>query len=163
MANTPEREAVGTLLRHVHDLLDADVARSRSAFGLPDDYRPRYSPLLRALAARGPLSIRDLAAAVGVTHSAASQSAAQMVASGLLELRPGTDARQRVAHLTERGRGLLPAVAAEWDTVAAVMAELDEELPAPLAEVLLAVLEAVGRRSLGERIRARAEEGTARG
>jgi len=152
MANTPEREAVGTLLRHVHDLLDGDVARTYPELGLPDDYRPRYSPVLRALAAHGPLPIRDLATAIGVTHSAASQSAAQMVRSGLLELRPGADARQRIAHLSARGRKLLPAVEAEWAAVAAAMKDLDAELPAPLADVLLAVMEAVERRSLRERI-----------
>ncbi|GIG67942.1 MarR family winged helix-turn-helix transcriptional regulator [Phytomonospora endophytica] len=152
MAKTPEREAVGTLLRHVHDLLDGDVARAYPDLGLPAGYRPRYSPVMRALAAHGPMPIRDLAEAVGVTHSAASQSVAQMARDGLLELRPGTDARQRVAHLSEHGEGLLPAVHREWTAVATAMRDLDEELPAPLAEVLLAVLEAVEGRSLRERI-----------
>ncbi|MEV0647718.1 MarR family transcriptional regulator [Phytomonospora sp. NPDC050363] len=152
MARTPDPEAIGTLLRHVHDLLDADIARTYPDLGLPDNYRPRHSPLMRALATHGPLSIRELADAVGVTHSAASQSAAMMVRDGLLELRPGADARQRIAHLTERAQELMPAVDAEWRLVVAAMRELDDELPAPLADVLLAVLDALGRRSLRERI-----------
>ena len=70
-------------MRHVLELLDGDVAQVYSDLGVPD-YRPRYSPVVRALVARGPMSIRDLAGAVGVTHSAASQTAAQMARDGLL-------------------------------------------------------------------------------
>jgi hypothetical protein len=83
-------------MRHVLELLDGDVARVYADLGVPD-YRPRYSPVVRALVALGPLSIRDLAGAVGVTHSAASQTAAQMARHGLLTLETGTDARQRIA------------------------------------------------------------------
>ena len=153
MAEFPEREAVGTLLRQVHDLLEADLTATYPEFGLPDDYRPRFSPVIRALVAEGPLSIRDVAAAVGVTHSAASQTVAQMVRSGLLDLRPGEDARRRIAHLTGKARALLPAIDAEWAATAAAMSDVDAELPAPLAEVLLRVLEAAERRPLRDRIR----------
>ncbi|WP_371871428.1 hypothetical protein [Phytohabitans rumicis] len=46
------------------------------------------------------MSIRALAGAVGVTHSAASQTVAQMAKAGYVTLEPGTDARQRIVHLT---------------------------------------------------------------
>jgi hypothetical protein len=49
---------LGTLMRHVLELLDGDVARVYADLGVPD-YRPRYSPVVRALVALGPLSIRD--------------------------------------------------------------------------------------------------------
>src|SRR5580692_10666458 len=83
---------LGTRMRHVLELLDGDVARVYADLGVPD-YRPRYSPVIRALVALGPLSIRDLAGAVGVTHSAASQTAAQMARHGLLTLEPGSPTR----------------------------------------------------------------------
>ena len=75
-------------MRHVLELLDGDVARIYADLGVPD-YRPRYSPVVRALVALGPLSIRDLAGAVGVTHSAASQTAAQMARHACSRWRPG--------------------------------------------------------------------------
>jgi DNA-binding MarR family transcriptional regulator len=149
----PDREAVGTLLRHVLEVLDGDVAAVYAERGLPD-YRPRFSPPLRVLVAQGPLSIRDLAARVGVTHSAASQTVAQMSRAGLVRLSPGADARKRIVHLTERARALLPVVEAEWAATTAAMRELDTELPAPLADVLHAVLDAVARRPLRGRIAA---------
>ena len=43
-----------------------------------------------------------------MTHSAASQTAAQMARHGLLTLGRGADARQRIARLTARAHELLP-------------------------------------------------------
>ena len=94
-------------MRHVLELLDGDVARVYADLGVPD-YRPRYSPVVRALVALGPLSIRDLAGAVGVTHSAASQTAAQMARHGLLTLETG-DRRAAAYRPADRPRPRAPA------------------------------------------------------
>jgi DNA-binding MarR family transcriptional regulator len=142
---------LGTQLRHVLDLLDDDVARVYTDLGVTD-YRPRFSPVVRALLALGPLSIGDLAAAVGVTHSAASQTAAQMVRADLLTLEPGADARQRIARLTDRTRELLPLVEAEWAATTAAAAELEAELPVPLREILFLAERAVVSRPMRTRI-----------
>lgn len=142
---------LGTRMRHILDLLEADVARVYADLGVTG-YRPRFSPVVRALVSLGPLSIRDLAAAVGVTHSAASQTAAQMTRAGLLTLERGADARQRIARLTDRARDLLPVIEAEWAATAAATAELEAELPAPLTDVLVCAERAVGSRPMRTRI-----------
>jgi DNA-binding MarR family transcriptional regulator len=142
---------LGTLMRHVLDLLEADVARVYADLGVTG-YRPRFSPVVRALVALGPLSIRDLAAAIGVTHSAASQTAAQMTRAGLLTLERGTDARQRIARLTDQARDLLPVIEAEWAATAAAAAELEAELPAALTDVLISAERAVVSRPMRTRI-----------
>jgi DNA-binding MarR family transcriptional regulator len=142
---------LGTLLRHVLELLDGDVARVYADLGIAD-YRPRFSPVVRALVTLGPLSIRDIAGAVGVTHSAASQTVAQMHKAGLVSLAPGADARQRIAHLTARARELLPVIEAEWAATGAAAAELEAELPAALTDVLLAAERAVATRPMRQRI-----------
>ena len=151
MTATPDREALGTLLRHVLELLDGDVAAVYTDLDLAD-YRPRYSPLVRVLVADGPLPIRDLATRVGVTHSAASQTVAQMSRAGLVTLTPGADGRQRIVALTDRARSLLPVIEAEWAATTAAMRRLDAELPVPLADELYAVLAALRRRPLRDRI-----------
>ncbi|MFJ8579720.1 MarR family winged helix-turn-helix transcriptional regulator [Micromonospora sp. NPDC093277] len=151
MTATPDREALGTLLRHVLELLDGDVAAVYTGLDVAD-YRPRYSPLVRVLVADGPLPIRDLATRVGVTHSAASQTVAQMSRAGLVTLTPGADGRQRIVTLTDRARALLPVVEAEWAATTAAMRRLDTELPVPLADELHAVLAALRRRPLRDRI-----------
>jgi DNA-binding MarR family transcriptional regulator len=142
---------LGTRLRHVLDLLDGDVARVYADLGLAD-YRPRFSPVVRAIAALGPSSIRDIARATGVTHSAASQTVAQMTRCGLVALGPGEDARQRIVRLTDTARSLLPVIDAEWAATSAAAAELDAELPVPLGEMLTAILHAVERRPMHDRI-----------
>jgi DNA-binding MarR family transcriptional regulator len=148
----PDSDAVGTLLRHVLDLLEGDVAAVYRDQGLPE-YRPRFSPVVRVLAAEGPLSIRDLAAAIGVTHSAASQTAAQMSRAGLVTHAsdPG-DHRRRLVALTPKARALLPRISEEWKATAAAMADLDAELSMPLGLLLKEAAEALHRRPLRERI-----------
>jgi DNA-binding MarR family transcriptional regulator len=142
---------LGTRLRHVLDLLDGDVARFLTDIGL-DGYRPRYSPVVRALLARGPLPIRDLAREMGVTHSAASQTVAQMHRAGLVELEPGADARQRIVSLTGKTRALLPKIEAEWVATEEAARRLEAELPYPLRDLLDALLEALARKPFRERI-----------
>jgi DNA-binding MarR family transcriptional regulator len=144
--------AIGTRLRHVLELLDGDVAKVYVDLGLPE-YRPRFSPIVRTIVADGPLSIRDLATAVGVTHSAASQTVAQLAKAGFVTLEPGpTDGRQRIVQLTAKCRELLPTIEAEWQATTAAMAELDAELSAPLGQILDEVVAAVERRTFQQRI-----------
>lgn len=142
---------LGTLLRHVLDEMDADVGSIMADLGTPG-YRPRFSPVVRALVVLGPVPIRDLARAIAVTHSAASQTVSQMARRGLVELQPGEDARQRVVHLTAQARALLPKIEAEWAATAAAAAELDAELPFPVTELVPAIAAALERRSFRRRI-----------
>ncbi|WP_217238480.1 MarR family winged helix-turn-helix transcriptional regulator [Streptomyces sp. AC555_RSS877] len=154
MKHHPDPAAVGALLRHVLELLDGDVAQVYEELDLAE-YRPRFSPVVRALLSEGPLPVRDLAAAVGVTHSAASQTAAQMARAGLVTHTPDPlDARRRLIELTPKAHALVPQIKAEWDATVAAMAELDAELSMPLAELLTEVADAVRRRPFRERIAA---------
>jgi DNA-binding MarR family transcriptional regulator len=142
---------LGTLLRHVLDQMDGDIASVLGDLGTPG-YRPRFSAVVRALVALGPVPIRDLARAIAVTQSAASQTVAQMATRGFVEVRPGEDARQRVVHLTGKARALLPKIEAEWAASASAAAEMDAELPFPLAELVPAITAALARRSFRQRI-----------
>lgn len=142
---------LGTLLRHVLDEMDGDVASVLSDLGTAG-YRPRFSPVVRALVALGPVHIKDIAAAIAVTHSAASQTVAQMASRGFVVLRPGADARHRVVHLTKKTRALLPRIETEWTATASAAAELDAELPFPLADLVPAIAAALARRSFRQRI-----------
>lgn len=143
--------ATGTQLRHVLELLDGDLARVYRDRGLAD-YRPRFSPLVRALVDDGPASIRAVATAMGVTHSAASQTVAQAARANLVTLEPGEDARQRIVHLTDRARALLPVIEAEWQATTAAQADLDAELPVPLADMVAALLRALDERPFHQRV-----------
>lgn len=152
----PPAGVLGTRLRFLLDQLEAGVAAAYADLGLPG-FRTRYNPLVRVLTQAGPRSIRDLAAAVGVTHSAVSQTVAQMAKDGLVALAPGRDARQRIVSLTPKAESLLPLLEAEWRATTAAAGELDTELPFPLSRLVEAALEALESRSMRERISARLE------
>jgi DNA-binding MarR family transcriptional regulator len=141
---------LGTRLRHLVDLLDNDLTKVYADLGLPG-FRPRFTGIVRVLVAQGPSSIRDLAAAIKVTHSAASQTVGQMARQDLVELRTGADARQRIVHLTEQALALVPVLDAEWATTTAAAEALDAELPMPLFELVNTTIEALERRSFRQR------------
>lgn len=142
---------LGTRLRGLLDAMDADVALALSDLGLRD-YRTRYSSIIRFLAENGSASIRDIAEARGYTHSAASQTVAEMQQRGLLAVRPGADARQRQVRLTAKSRKLLPAIDAEWDATEAASKALDAELPYPISTLIEDLAAALERRRFRLRI-----------
>jgi DNA-binding MarR family transcriptional regulator len=148
---TPGPELLGTRLRHLLDLLDADVSAVYTDLGL-DGFRPRFTPIVRELATAGPSSIRDLAKATGVTHSAASQTVAQMARQDLVVLAPGADGRERIVRLTRAAERLVPVLEAEWAATAAAATALEAELSFPLSRLVDEALEALRRRPMRERI-----------
>lgn len=146
------KQGLGTQLRHLIELLDGAVEAAYVEAGL--NYRPRYTPVMRALVAHEPLTIGDIAARARITQPAATQTVALMIKEGLLVSEPGVqDARQKLIRLSDAGRAMLPALERCWQATAAAAASLDAELPTPLSEALANAIEALGRRSFGERIR----------
>lgn len=124
--------------------------------------RSRYAyPLIR-LAHTGPLTIRELAASLGLTHSAISQTVAGMRREGLVSAETGVDdARTRRIALTERGCALVPFLEAEWRATETAVAELDDEAsPHALSAAVAAVRAALERRSLRARIADRLGDAT---
>lgn len=140
-------------LRAVQELMEAGITALYAERGV-DGLRPRFAyPLIR-LAHTGPLTIKDLAASLDLTHSAVSQTVSALRAEGLVETVPGADARTRVVALTERGRGLVPFLEDEWRATEAAAAELDATLPVSLAEFTAALRAGLEERPFLERIRA---------
>jgi DNA-binding MarR family transcriptional regulator len=144
------------LLRHLIELLDGAVEQTYRDAEL--DYRPRYTPVLRALIATGPASIKDLAAQAGLTHSAASQTVAQMHRVGLVEVQRGTDMRRQVVSLTTRATTMIPTLEQMWQVVNEAARELDAELVYPISQVVEEAIAALERRSFQDRIAAKAEQ-----
>ena len=147
---------LGTLLRHLIELLDGAVEQAYRDAQL--DYRPRYTPVLRALIARGPASIKDVAAQAGLTHSAASQTVAQMHRVGLVQVQRGTDMRRQVVSLTARATAMIPTLEQIWHVVAEAARELDAELTYPISQIVEETIAALERRAFKDRIAAKAEQ-----
>ncbi|WP_140719000.1 MarR family winged helix-turn-helix transcriptional regulator [Pseudomonas sp. Hp2] len=144
-------DRLGTLLRNLIDRLDSDVEQRYIDDGL--DYRPRFTPVVRALDALGPASITVLARHQGMRHSAMSQTVAQMVRLGLVRQVAGKDGRERIVAPTRKLSTLLPRIRRHWQATNAAAAELDASLPHPLAATLQAALNALDQRSFADRAR----------
>jgi len=151
---TPHR-TLGTLLRHLIELLDGAVEQAYADAQL--DYRPRYTPVLRALMAIGPASIKDLAAYAGLTHSASSQTVAQMARVGLVKVQRGADLRQQVVSLTPQATAMIPGIKRIWQAVNEAADGLDAEMAFPLSRVVEDAILALERQSFRDRVRATAE------
>ena len=150
-------ELLGTRLRHLIDVLDREIVAVYEALGVTG-VRPRSVAYLRILSRVGSASIGDLAAAVGVTHSAASQAVAQLSRDGLVTLHRGSDARHRIARLTPAGTKLIPTLDAEWAATTAATEALEAELPYALSRLVAETLAALEHRPMRERIAAAAPD-----
>ena len=146
-----EGRTLGSLLQELLDRLDAGLLDVYLAEGL--DYRPRFTPVMRVLAERGPSSIASIARTAPLTHSAASQTVAQMVKLGLVSMTSGADRRERIASLTKKAEAMLPRIREHWATSAIVLRKLMDETGFPLDRALQATLTALSHKSLHERIK----------
>ena len=145
---------LGTLARRLIELLDGEVEAAYAASGLA--WRPRYTPILRALMSLGPTSIKALAIEIGISHSAVSQTVSQMTREGLVVLKPGADARERIVVLTSKTEALIPALQRQWAATNAAADHLDAELSVPLTGVLGEAIAALNQLPFAERITAAA-------
>jgi DNA-binding MarR family transcriptional regulator len=127
-------EGLGTTLRRLIDALDGGVQAHYDAIGL--NFRPRFYPVACQLQAGRALSIRALANATGVSHSAVSQTVTEMRSAGLVTGTPGQDGRERLIELTATGLDTCARLQALWDAIGRAAAALDAELPIPLTDIL---------------------------
>ena len=141
---------LGTLLRHLIELLDGAVEARYVAAKL--EYRPRYTPVVRALLALGSASIQTIAQHAGLTHSAASQTVALMTKARLVRSQVGEDGRERVISLSPRALGIVPELERLWESTNAAARELDGELTMPLSSLVQEAIRALEQRPFGARI-----------
>ena len=139
-------------MRHLIDLLDGAVSAAYEEAGI--DYRPRYTPVMRALEGGEPRTVSQIAEAAGITQPAATQTVALMMKEGLLEASPGIrDARQKVVRLSPFGQQLLPQLRVCWQATRAAADSLDGDMAYPLSDALAAAIAALHTKPFGERIR----------
>lgn len=116
------------------------------------DIPPRYSMVLIHLHSHGPSSIKDLATALDVSHSAMSQTTTKMRKDGFVQSAPGSDARTRLIEVTERGAQVVPFLEAEWWATEAALKQLDDEVGVGLRQAAQALHQALARKPFAERI-----------
>lgn len=144
------KRSLGTHLRHLIELLDGAVGAAYAEAGLA--YRPRYTPVMRALMERQPVTIGHIAGVAGITQPAATQTIALMIREGIVTAEPGAqDGRQKLVRLTEQGQALVPQLVICWQATAAAAASLEAQCQ--LAQAVECAISALEQKSFGERIR----------
>ncbi|MGA5822851.1 MarR family winged helix-turn-helix transcriptional regulator [Kitasatospora sp. NPDC094028] len=147
----PTQQSLWRPLRLLQASMDADIGRLYTEARV-EGLKPSFVMELLRLHALGPMTITELAESVGRTHSALSQKVAAMRAAGWVETAPGEDARSKKVTLTERARGVVGRLAAEWRATEAALADLEAEIPYPLSRVVTDLERALERRSFHDRI-----------
>jgi DNA-binding MarR family transcriptional regulator len=150
---TRTQPGLGELLRYVSELVDQGAEAQYRTLNL--NYRARYTPVLRAIAA-GAQTVTDITARTHLTQGAVSQTIALMTTDGLLARRAMDDARKSGIHLTPKGRALLKKLQPHWDVTFAAIAALEAEIGHPLRAALEATAAALEREGFAARLHAAA-------
>lgn len=145
--------AIGARLRRLSDRIDREADGLYSAFGI--DFEQRWFGVMNQLALNGPMSVSELASALGVTHVAVSQTRAALVERGLIATAGDPlDARRRALALSASGRKLVKQLAPLWVALNEAARELDREAGGAV-EALARLEAALDKRALAVRVRAR--------
>lgn len=142
---------LGTHLNRIGERLQGDTQRIIDEHGVA--VQASQFTLLAALDGLGPLTVGELAGALGVTQPGVTRAVGQLVKLGLLTLRPGRDdQRQRVVRLTAKGRQTVDLGKREiWPRVVAAVADLCRDLSGPLLDQLAQLEDGLAEQALDQR------------
>jgi DNA-binding MarR family transcriptional regulator/ribosomal protein S18 acetylase RimI-like enzyme len=141
-------------LKRLAELLQRDVSRVYKTQRL--DFEARWFPVMYSLAAHGPLSVTELAVALGLTHPAINQIAAAMSRRGLLEsAKDKADERRRILRLSAEGRRLHSSMQPLWDEIASATSQLIDAADPDLLTGISRIEESLTERCMYDRVMAR--------
>ncbi|MBO0128260.1 MarR family transcriptional regulator [Agrobacterium tumefaciens] len=143
------RPGLGELLRYVGELVDQGAAERYRALDI--DYRPRYTPVLRALSA-GAVTVTDITTASSLTQGAISQTVSLMLKDGLVVRHALDDGRKSGLKLTERGLQLLQKLEPHWETTFRAIRDLEAEIGFPVLKILGGLATALERQGFADRL-----------
>lgn len=143
---------LGTRFKRIGERLQGDA--TKIAAGSGGAVQSGQYPFLFAIDRLGPLTIGEVAEAVGITQPGATRAVAQLVKIGMLKTRPGRDdQRQRIVSLTAKGQQQVDLGKREaWPDVEAAVADLCDPLTGPLLDQLAALEDGLTERPLDRRI-----------
>jgi len=149
LAHDRSGAVIGARLRRLSERIDRDAERLHAESGVA--FEQRWMAPLRLLAQHGPLSVSEIATAIGITHVSVSQARQSLAKAGLISWTADPeDGRSRKLHLTPAGRKLVAKLASLWRSLIAAGQQLDEETGGTVA-ALERLDRALDRSSLYER------------
>jgi DNA-binding MarR family transcriptional regulator len=142
---------LGTRLKRIGERLQADTQRLMDEMDVP--LMASQYPFLAAIDRLGPLTLGELAEAVGITQPGATRSLGQLVALGLLDAKKARgDQRRKIITLTKKGQRLVDSAKREvWPRIEEAVRDLCGELAGPLLDQLAAIEEGLAEMPLHRR------------
>ena len=142
---------LGSRFRRIGERLQADTQRIIDDAGMP--IQASQFPLLAAIRKLGPLSIGELAEAVGITQPGATRGSAFLVEAGYLKTQQATDdQRRRLLSLTRKGHKLMEMAERDvWPRIENAVTDLCCNLSGPLLEQLTSIEEGLTDKPLYRR------------
>lgn len=130
---------LGSRFRRIGERFQSEVQRMLDDLGLP--VQSSQLPALAAIDRLGPLTVGDLADAIGITQPGATRIMTQLSEIGLFDVRQSSeDQRRRLISLTDKGRQLVETSRRDlWPRIDAAVAEICSDLTGPLLEQLTAI------------------------
>jgi DNA-binding MarR family transcriptional regulator len=127
---------LGTRLKRIGDRLQADVQQLIDVEGIA--VQAGQYPLLAALDERGPLTIGDLAATLGVSQPGVTRNVGQLVKQGVVAVARGSeDQRTKVVTLTGAGRAMVDQGKRDlWPLIDSGLADICDDMGGSLLDQL---------------------------
>lgn len=148
---------LGSLLRLLLERLDRDVEAAYRDSGLA--FKPRYTSIFRLLAAKGELRVSEIVSAMGLSQPSVTNSLAAMRKDGLVDVKRGTDGRERLVALSKKALVWREELVHHWARTSVAAESLDTDIGTSLSETVRSALVQLDRRSYRQRIDAVAERG----
>jgi DNA-binding MarR family transcriptional regulator len=142
---------LGTRFKRLGERLQSQTQRILDAHEVP--IQAAQFPFLAAIDRLAPVTVGELAEAVGVTQPGATRALAQLLEAGLVEIgQADDDHRRKPVRLTEQGERLVHVGKREvWPVIEAAVKDACRKLSGSLLEQLAAFEDAIERESLDRR------------
>jgi DNA-binding MarR family transcriptional regulator len=144
---------LGSRFRRIGERLQADTQAIIEEYGVT--IQAGQYPFLAAIDRSGPLTIGELAEAVGISQPGVTRTLGQLTEAGLVEARASEDdQRRKLVSLTDKGRALVEQSKRDiWPRIEAAVRDLCGELSAPLLEQLATIEDGLAATPLARRIK----------
>ena len=149
---------LGTRLKRIGERLQTDTQKIMEEMEV--GIAPGQYPILAALDRLGPLTVGELAEALGVTQPGVTRNISQLAKLGLLTAgRTPHDQRRRIVRLSGKGRGMVEtAKNSVWLRIETAVRDVCGDLDGPLLDQLAAMEDRLAEVPLQRRNGNREEE-----
>ncbi|MFJ6321316.1 MULTISPECIES: MarR family winged helix-turn-helix transcriptional regulator [unclassified Rhizobium] len=143
---------LGSRLRRIGERLQADTQQIMEECGV--SLQAAQYPFLAALDRAGPLTIGELAQAVGITQPGATRTVSQLLETGHVDMQTSPeDQRRRLVSLTSKGQDLVDySRQSVWPLVEQAVAELCGDFSGPILQHLANIEDGLAAVPLARRV-----------